>query len=176
MIGSRNLLTGRSPQRSSKQFLFSIAIGSGTEKEAPKCALRFGASIGSAFRNPTLETSEGLSLTQNWWLWQKLTCTLPPSPSQSSFGWCTSEWVGTQPRSPGWPTGPAGRRTPGYWRSLGYNLEGNNNTTSSQASTTSHSHFGFTLFRHVGFWGGLAWRGACYLIIIIIIIIITLFI
>lgn len=52
----------------------------------------------------------------------QLTCTRLPSPSQSSCGWCTSWWAGTQPRSPGLLTVRAVQQTPGCWRSLGYIL------------------------------------------------------
>lgn len=52
-----------------------------------------------------------------------LTCTQPPSLWQSSCGWCTSWWAGTQPQNPGWLTEPAGLQTPGCWRFLDYNLK-----------------------------------------------------
>lgn len=78
---------------------------------------------------------------QSW----SVTCTQLPSPWRSSYGWCTSWWVGTQPQSPGWLTGPVGQQTPGCWRSLGYNLEGTTETQphrSQQLVTIT-----FTVFR-----------------------------
>ena len=88
----------------------------------------------------TFITSE--SFVQSW----SVTCTRLPSPWRSSYGWCTSWWVGTQPQSPGWLTGPVGQQTPGCWRSLGYNLEGTTEThphiRSQQLVTIT-----FTVFR-----------------------------
>lgn len=57
------------------------------------------------------------------WETRLLTCTLPPSLSQSSFWWCTSWWAGKQPQSPDWLTGPAAQQTPGCWKSSNYSLK-----------------------------------------------------
>lgn len=68
-----------------------------------------------------------------------LTCIRPPSPWRSSCEWCTSGSAGRPPRSPGWPTGPAGLQTLGCWRFLDYNLGQPNRACENTLSNSSNT-------------------------------------
>lgn len=69
------------------------------------------------------------------------TYTQLPSPSRSSYGWCTSLWAGRQPQIPGWLTVPEGQQTPGCWRSSGYILQRRTNSQVTQLVTVTFTAF-----------------------------------